>query len=242
MNHITLSDPVARARALGPAIDTAVDAIDRTRRIPDSVLTQLHEARLFHLLLPRALGGEEVAPGIYLNAVEAISRHDGSIGWNMFVGNSSSLLAPYLPFETARTIYEGGCSIVAWGPPNQYRAKAVPGGYRISGRWDFASGCRAANWMGAHAMVEEADGSLRLNEAGRPTIRSLIYPVEQAKILDTWHTIGLRGTASDSYELDDVFVPEAFSSTREEPAPPRLPGKLYCFTQQGLYAVGVVGE
>jgi len=241
MNHITVSDPVARARALGPEIDGAADTIEATRRLPEPLLTHLHEARMFHLLLPRALGGEEVHPGIYLDAVEEISRHDGSLGWNMFVGNSSSLLAPYLPVESARKIYAGGRTVVAWGPPNQYRAKAVPGGYRISGRWEFASGCRQASWMGAHALVEEPDGSVRLNAAGRPTIRSLLFPVAQARLLDTWNTIGLRGTASDSYELDDLFVPEEFSSTREEPAPPRLPGKLYTFTQQGLYAVGVAG-
>jgi len=241
MNHITVSDPVARARALGPEIDGAADTIEATRRLPEPLLTHMHEARMFHLFLPRVLGGEEVHPAAYLDAVEEISRHDGSLGWNMFVGNSSALLAPYLPVESARKIYAGGRTVVAWGPPNQYRAKAVPGGYRISGRWEFASGCRQASWMGAHALVEEPDGSVRLNAAGRPTIRSLLFPVERARLLDTWNTIGLRGTASDSYELDDLFVPEEFSSTREEPAPPRLPGKLYTFTQQGLYAVGVAG-
>lgn len=241
MNHISLANPAARARALGPEIDAAADTIEATRRLPEPLLTHMHEARMFHLLLPRALGGEEVHPGIYLDAVTEISRHDGSLGWNMFVGNSSSLLAPYLPLDSARTIYAGGRTVVAWGPPNQYRARAVPGGYRITGRWDFASGCRQASWMGAHALVEEADGTIRLNTAGRPTIRSLLFPAAQAKLLDTWHTIGLRGTASDSYELDDLFVPEEFSSTREEPAPARQPGKLYSFTQQGLYAVGVAG-
>jgi len=241
MNHITVAEPVARARALGPEIDEAADTIEATRRLPEPLLTHMHEARMFHLFLPRALGGEEVHPAAYLDAVTEISRHDGSLGWNMFVGNSSALLAPYLPLESARTIYAGGRTVVAWGPPNQYRAKAVPGGYRISGRWEFASGCRQASWMGAHALVEEPDGSVRLNAAGRPTIRSLLFPVAQARLLDTWNTIGLRGTASDSYELDDLFVPEEFSSTREEPSPPRLPGKLYTFTQQGLYAVGVAG-
>jgi len=241
MNHVSQTDPVARARALGPEIDDIADVIEATRRLPEPLLTHMHEARMFHLFLPRVLGGEEVHPSAYLDAVTEISRHDGSLGWNMFVGNSSALLAPYLPLESARAIYAGGRTVVAWGPPNQYRAKAVPGGYRISGRWEFASGCRQASWMGAHALVEEKDGSVRLNAAGRPTIRSLLFPVEKARLLDTWNTIGLRGTASDSYELDDLFVPEEFSSTREEPAPPRLPGKLFSFTQQGLYAVGVAG-
>jgi alkylation response protein AidB-like acyl-CoA dehydrogenase len=241
MNLQYRADPVARARAVGPAIVAAADEIERTRRIPEPLLGALHEARLFRLLLPRVVGGEEVEPGVYLRAVEEVARCDGSVGWNMFVGNSSSLLAPYYPLETAREIYADPRSVVAWGPPNQYRAHAVPGGYRVSGRWEFASGCRQANWMGAHCLVEEADGSLRLNRWGKPTIRSLIFPVAQAELLDTWHTIGLRGTASDSYEVRDLFVPEAFSATREDPGLPRLPGKLFSFTQQGLYAVGVAG-
>ncbi|MSP03678.1 MAG: acyl-CoA dehydrogenase [Acetobacteraceae bacterium] len=241
MNHLAKPDPLERARLLGPAIDDAADEIERTRRLPEPLLSQMHEARMFRLLLPRSAGGEEVDPGVYLRAVEQISRHDGSLGWNMFVGNSSSLIAAYLPEATARNIWGDPRTIVAWGPPNASRARAVPGGYRVSGRWDFASGCRTATWMGAHCMVEEPDGSLRKNHTGRPAVRSLLYPVAQATLLDTWHTIGMRGTASDSYELHDVFVPEAYSGTREDPTENREPGPLYVFTQQGLYAVGVVG-
>jgi alkylation response protein AidB-like acyl-CoA dehydrogenase len=117
----------------------------------------------------------------------------------------------------------------------------VPGGYRVGGRWDFASGCRHASWMGAHCHVREADGTLRLNKAGRPTIRTLLFPARQATLIHTWDVIGLRGTASDSYSVDDIFVPEAFSATREDPALRREPGRLYAFTMQGLYAVGVAG-
>ena len=121
------------------------------------------------------------------------------------------------------------------------RRTAVPGGYRVTGRWDFASGCRHASWMGAHCNVVQPDGSLRLNRTGRPTIRTLLFPIEQATLIHTWDVIGLRGTASDSYSVDDLFVPEAFSTTREDPTLRREPGRLYAFTMQGLYAVGVAG-
>src|SRR5262249_56195698 len=115
------------------------------------------------------------------------------------------------------------------------------GVYRVTGRWDFASGCRNANWMGAHCQVVGSDGSLRLNRYGRPAIRSLLFPAEQATLIDNWHTIGLRGTASDGYSVSDLFVPEAFSTTREEPELRRELGPLYAFPMQGLYAVGVAG-
>jgi indole-3-acetate monooxygenase len=232
-------DPVRRALALGEQIAAASDEIERTRRIPEPLLTALHNARLFRLLLPRSVEGEQVQPGVYYRAIEAVSRCDGSVGWNMFVANSSALIAPFLEPETARAIFTDLRTIVAWGPPNVCEAQAVPGGYRISGRWDFASGCRQANWIGAHAQVREPDGTLRQNRFGRPTMRTLLMPVEQATLLDTWDTIGMRGTGSDSYSIEGVFVPEAFSGTREDPALRREPGPLYAFTMQGLYAVGV---
>jgi alkylation response protein AidB-like acyl-CoA dehydrogenase len=93
--------------------------------------------------------------------------------------------------------------------------------------------------MGAHCHVLEADGALRLNRFGRPTIRTLLFPAGQATLIDTWQTIGLRGTASDSYSVDDVCVGEAFSTTREDPTLRRERGPLYAFTMQGLYAAGV---
>ena len=232
-----IARPVDRARALAPAI--AGDEIERTRRIPGGLLSDLHAARLFRMLLPRSVGGDEVTPGEYFAAVEEISKADASIAWNIFVGNSSALVGAYIELDTARAIWGDPRTIVSWGPPNEHRAKAVPGGYRMTGRWDFASGCRSANWMGAHGFVEEADGKLRLNRFGRPAQRILLCPVGQATLLDTWNTIGLRGTASDSYRFDDVFIPEAFSSQREDPGLRRETGPLYSFTHAGLYAVGV---
>ena len=87
-----LIDPVAGARLLGPAIAAASDEIERTRRLPPALLSALHDARLFRLLLPRSVGGEEVTPGIYMESVEEVARHDASVAWNLFVGNSSALV------------------------------------------------------------------------------------------------------------------------------------------------------
>jgi len=239
MNIQTRPDPIARARELGPEIAAAADEIERERRIPDALLGRLHDSRLFRMLLPRAAGGDETEPAVYVAAVEELARHDGSIGWNAFVSNSSCLLAAYLEPVANHAIFADPCSTIAWGPPNSSRATAVEGGYRVTGKWDFASGCRHARWMGAHCHVVEANGALRLNRFGRPTERTLLFPVSEAEILDTWKTIGLRGTASDSYRVNDLFVPEAFSSTREDPTLRRERGPLYAFTTQSLYATGV---
>ncbi len=238
---LPVTDPLSRARALGPVVAEAADAIEREQCLPPALLDGLHGARLFRLLLPRSAGGEESEPGPYLRAVEEIGRRDGSVAWCMFVANSAALLAAYLEPATARAIFADPRAAIAWGPPGPDRAFGVPGGYRVSGRWRFASGCRHATWMGAHCLVEEPDGSLRLNDAGRPTIRTLLFPADQARLIDDWDVIGLRGTSSGSYTVTDLFVAETYSSTREDPALARERGRLYAFPQQGLYTVGAAG-
>ena len=230
-----------RAAALGPMIAEAVPQIEAQRRIPPALVEALHAARLFRLLLPRFAGGEEEDPATYLLTIAEVARHDASVAWNLFVANSTVLIAAYVAPEVALEIFANPRSVLAWGPPNEVTAIAVPGGYRLSGRFDFASGCRLANWMGAHCRVREGDGSFRLNHLGRPAVRTLLFPMEQATLLDTWNPIGLRGTASDSYTVEDIFIPEAFSATREDPDECREPGPLYAFTQTGLYAIGVAG-
>jgi alkylation response protein AidB-like acyl-CoA dehydrogenase len=239
MDIKTRPDPVARARELGEEITAAADEIERTRRIPDALLGRLHGSRLFRMLLPRSAGGDETEPAVYVAAIEELARHDGSIAWIAFVANSAALIAAYLEPATSHAIFSDPRSTVAWGPPNATRASAVDTGYRLTGRWDFASGCRQARWMGAHCLVLEADGSLRLNRFGRPTVRTLLFPAHEATLLDNWRTIGLCGTASESYSVRDVFVSETFSTTREDPTLRRERGPLYAFTMQGLYASGV---
>jgi indole-3-acetate monooxygenase len=241
MSQEELPPPVERARSLAAAIAAASDETERARRVPEPLLARLHAARLFRMLLPRSFGGDETHPGQYLAAIEEIARQDASVAWNVFVANSSALIAAYLEPDAARSIFADPATIVAWGPPNASSAIAVEGGYRLSGTWEFASGCRHASWLGAHCPIEEADGLLRRNRSGRPSVQTLLFPSRQATLVDTWNTIGLRGTASDSYRVRELFVPEAFSCSREDPTLRRESGRLYAFTMQGLYAVGVAG-
>jgi len=231
--------PAARARDLAATIAAAADAIEATRRLPAALLDALHEARLFRMLLPHSVGGDAVEPGAYVRAVEELARADGSVGWCVSIANSTGLIAAYMDLAAAREIWGDPRATVAWGPPNESRAVAVPGGYRVSGCWDFASGCRHASWIGGHGAVVEPDGSLRLNSAGRPTLRSWLFPAAAATLLDTWDPIGLRGTASDSYAVSDLFVAEAYSATREDPAARRERGRLYAIPQQTMYSVGI---
>ena len=214
MDTKTRPDPVARACELWEEIAAAANEIERTRRIPETLLERLHDSRLFRMLLPRSAGGDETEPGVYVAAIEELARLDASTAWIAFVKNSSALIAAYLEPAANRAIFADPHSTVAWGPPNASQARAVDGGYLLTGRWDFASGCRQARWMGAHCQVLEASGTPRLNRFGQPTIRTLLFPIEQATLLDVWQTIGLRGTASD------LPTPSAKCSCRKPSAPP----------------------
>src|SRR6476469_4554097 len=127
----TSSDSVTRARELGAEIVAAADDIERTRRIPEPLLGQLHASRLFRMLLPRSAGGDEAEPAVYVAGIEELARHDASVAWNVFVANSSALIAPFLEPAANRAIFADPRAIVSWGPPNASRAQAVDGGYRV---------------------------------------------------------------------------------------------------------------
>lgn len=234
------ADPVALARALGPVIDAAADEIERTQDFPEPLASRIHETRLWRLLLPRSVGGLQSPPWIYMAACEEVARHDGSVGWNMFVGNSAALIAPFIPIESARAIFGDPRAGIAWGPPSPIKIRGVPGGYQIDrAESHFCSGYRQATWCGVHAQVLEADGKLRLNRFGRPTVRTVLFPKKHTTPIHDWNTIGMRGTASEGFTVENLFVPEAMSGTREDPSLRRDRGQLYAFTTQNLYAVGV---
>ena len=233
-------DPIGCARSLGPVIVEAADEIERTQSFPEPLRSMLYESRLARMLLPRSVGGDEVQPWVYLQAIETLSYRDGAVGWNMSIANSLALIVAFIPLETAQAIYADPNSILAAGPPGKHHAIVEPGGYRITGEWNFASGSRQANWMAANCPVIDADGSVRLNRFGRPSIQTLLFRKEHATPIQNWDPIGMRGSGSEGYRVQDLFVPEAYSgSFHEDPASRRVKGRLYAFTTQGFHALGV---
>ena len=241
MDEPAKADPLSRARMLGAAVEVAADEIERRRRLVPEVVDAIHRLRLARMFTPRSAGGDEVAPADAIAAIEEVSRHDLSVGWNLFVANAAALIAPYLPPETAREVFGPPRALVAWGPPNDCVLETAPGGFRVNGRWAFASGCRHATWMGAHGHVAGPDGGKRRDANGEPIVLTVLFPAENAVLLDDWNAIGMRGTGSESYRVDDLFVPESRSGRRGDPSLRREPGPLYAFTMQSLYAAGVAG-
>lgn len=193
-------------------------------RFPTPVNEALVASCILRMLLPKMYGGGEIEPGTYLRAITALAQGDGSVAWNVFVANSAALIAPYLPEASARLIFDDPVALIAWGPPNGQGAKAVAGGYLVNARWDFPNGWRQATWMGVHGPFFEADGATRLIAQGKPLIRTWLFPLDQAERHDVWNPIGLRGTASDTYIVRDVFVPEAFSPPANIQKNGRYPG------------------
>jgi alkylation response protein AidB-like acyl-CoA dehydrogenase len=139
--------------------------------------------------------------------------------------------AAYLDPAVAKEIFAPVDGILAWGPPGSaFEAEPVPGGYSISGTWRFASGCQNATWLGAHLKVK-----------GRKEIRTLLFPKSSAEMVDIWHTLGLRGTASNEYVVKDLFVPAERAILRDQAVDRREDGPLYRFASNQLYSAGFAG-
>lgn len=228
-------DYLDRVLVLAPTIDAAADDIEQRRDLPADLAAALVKAGLFRLVQPVDYGGAELDPPSLVQVIEEIARHDASTAWCVGQTNICALVSAYLAPEVAREIFGPDNGILAWGPgPGQ--AVAVSGGYRVSGKFDFASGSRLACWLGAHVPIIESDGSKRLGPDGKPLSTTMIFPKSSAEVRDTWHTMGLRGTGSDSYTVTDLFVPEAFTMARSTSVRPRVKGNLYAFTPSTFYA------
>jgi indole-3-acetate monooxygenase len=218
---------LAAVAELAPLIAASADDSERSRRLAPSAVEALSHAGLFRLWVPRSLGGAEVDAATLIRVVEALSRVDGAAGWCVTIASNSSLPAGYLPAAAARHIYADDPLLVTGGTwPPLGQAVAVDGGYRVTGRWPFASGCHHTRWLeGGCRIIEQ--GAPRLEANGSPAVRILYLPASSCEILDTWDTSGLRGTGSHDFTATDVFVPADHTVSFHEP--PVEKGPLYAF-------------
>ena len=235
-------DWVARAHGLAPVITAGADRTERERRIADDVIAAIDDAGIPRMLMPATLGGGAADILTFNRVIEALAAADGSTAWCLAQSLASSHAAGFLDPPIAREVFGAPRAIVAWGPPGgPTKAQVVDGGYRVTGKWRFASGSANATWMGGHSQVYERDGTPRLDAAGRPVMRTMLFKPAQATIHDTWHVIGLRGTASNDYEVADLFVPEPYSTWRDQASDRREGGPLYNIPLLTLYGIGFSG-
>jgi alkylation response protein AidB-like acyl-CoA dehydrogenase len=238
---------VQRARALAPIVAQWRDAGDQERHLPHPVFEALRDAGLYALAVSRTLGGAEAEDETIVHVIEELSRHDGSVGWNVMIASHGAVIASYLPAQGLREVYRGGPSTVFAGSlAPQGAAIPVPGGFRLTGRWPFASGCHQADWMGGSSAVME-HGTPRLRPDGKPDIRMFFLPVGECEIVDTWHTAGLRGTGSHDWQAADRFVPEERSfpllvDGSLEPGAFSFSNIVYAFPSVAAVALGIARD
>jgi alkylation response protein AidB-like acyl-CoA dehydrogenase len=207
----------------------SADRIEAARALPGDVVAALHEARLFRLLLPRSLGGDELHLKTLAQTMEVIAGADASTAWCLGQAAGCAMSAAFLRPDVARRLFGPADAVLAWGAGIQGKAVAVDGGYRVTGKWAFASGCANATLLGGHCYVFEKDGKPRMRADGRQLDRSALFVLSKAAIHDMWYTLGLRGTASYTYEVKDLFVPEEETVDREDPKELVEPGTLFLF-------------
>jgi alkylation response protein AidB-like acyl-CoA dehydrogenase len=212
-----------RIRDLRPLIEKHAGDGQELRRLPDEIADAFAEHRLMRFLLPSDLGGLGLDIVSHLDAVEEVSSYDGSVGWNFAIGTGSMIFLGFVPRHECELMLADRHATIAGGAAPTGRAIAVDGGYRVTGRWAWASGIHHSPTVLAGVLLFDGD-KLRTDEKGRPLIRQVLLPKSECTVLDEWHVGGLRGTGSTEYTITDAFVPEvrvigAFNTEVFNPAP-----------------------
>jgi alkylation response protein AidB-like acyl-CoA dehydrogenase len=201
--------PLDIARALAPRIRERAAVIEAERQLPADLVMEIANARLFKVALSEAEGGLGADVMTTLRVIEEISRADGSTGWCLAMGINTLRQSAQLGPDVRREIFHSDPVGVSAGSANpRGRAVAVPGGYRVTGHWFFASGCMHSSAL--HGACKVFDGDTpRLRPSGDQEVRiAFFYPKSVARIIDTWNVSGMRGTGSHDIEVDDLFVPD----------------------------------
>ena len=212
MASATGYDMVAAARTLRPQIIAARDEMDRSFRLPPSLVSAMDEAGLFRTYMPRSLGGHELDPITAFQVIEEVARVDGSVGWCCFIAGSIGMYAGWLDTSVARELFGVPANLRGAGSFRPLgTARVTEGGYVATGQWDFASGCLHANWLFLNCVVADGNGpSLNVGGPldGIPQLKMISVPIEDAEIIPNWSVIGLHGTGSNDVAVNDLFVPE----------------------------------
>ena len=225
MQERTTSPLVAKARSLAHIFRAEAAKHERDGRLSDTTVAALRDAGFFGLLVPKCFGGFEAGPVEALEVVEAVSYDDGSTGWVLMACNvGTGSAAGYLPSAGANAVFGKRIPIIAGEGGPRGRAVREGRGYRLSGRWSYGSGVLHTEYLHTGGMVMEG---------GKPTeARTFIVPTKEAKLLGNWDVLGLHGTGSIDYGLEDVFVPEEMTHS---------PNLLVANQGGSLYRLGIVG-
>jgi len=226
----TLEDLLARVEDIRPVIERNRDWNEEHRRLADEVYDAMLAAGLFRMVAPRAYGGYEMHPVDIYRVVHAVSKLDAAAGWNLQIAGAAAGFAVFLPQQAADDLFADGPDVVSAGaffPPAS--ATRVDGGWRVTGRTPFASGCHRADWILMPAVEMEGDAP-RINPVtGQPDGMAMFLPKRDIRVIEHWDTLGMRGTGSHDVAVEAAFVPEhrmAVVAPVTDPAP-AFAGPLY---------------
>ena len=227
------------AAALAPLARELAPEGERERRLPAALSAQLAEAGLYRVCVPASLGGGEAEPAELIGAVEALAEGDAAAAWCVAVCATAGMLAAYLAFDQARTIYGDRARVVGGVFAPSGRAVSRGETLEVTGRWRFCSNVDNCDWLMAGCIVVEDDAP-RLLDTGRPDIRLALVPREEIEVIDTWAVSGLRATGSHDIALEAVAVPVSRTASLLSDTP-RESGALYAFPPFGLLAASIAG-
>ena len=229
---MTISEDIA---ALAPKLGERGDDIAAARRLPADVVSAMRAAGAFRIAAPRALGGPEMTPREQTEVIEVLSRHEASVGWCAMIGSDAPYYGSFLEPEAAAELWTSIDDITAGQVPPNGQARPVDGGYLVSGRWAFGSGCTHADVIVGGCMV--MDGDAPSFASGRPDFVVACAPASSWTVLDTWHTTGLAGSGSNDYTVTDLFVPERHTFRFTDPV--QRPEPLYGWP--GMFFINMAG-
>jgi indole-3-acetate monooxygenase len=237
MTTATAPDMIAEAHALQPIVREFADETERTRQCPPKLVDILHEHRMFDMVLSKEYGGLEVDIMTLVRVLEDLAVADASTAWAVGIGNGTAIISAYMPEALTREIFQPRVVTGGAQAPNG-RAIAVDGGFRVTGRWPFASGCTHCSWLVGGTLIVDDKGAPVLGENGFPDLRTMVFPLSDVEIIDTWYVSGLRGTGSRDMEVKDVFVPHdrAISFLTRQAT---VGGPLYRFPVLGFLALTI---
>ena len=229
-----------RVDIAGPVIEAGAPEADRIHELTRDGMAALHEQGMFRLLLSKKVGGAELPLPIFIQIVERVAEFDGSAAWCVCQGNGCAMLGGYLKPEIADEIWQDKpIGVLAWGP-GRAEATVADGGYTVNAQSMFVSGSHHATWLAAHcSTVKERDGATRPGFDGKPENRTVLIRADRINLTDTWDVVGLRGTGTEGFTLENFFVPEDHTIVRDtmiEEAGDT--GALYTFTTVSIYAMG----
>ncbi len=211
-------------KKVAPIIKQYASEAEQQRQLSQPVVDAMAEAGLFRLWTSKALGGHEVDPMTAFRVFEAVSEIDSAAGWNLQLSSAIHPFLAWLPDDGPEEIFDSGPDQIMGGalfPPGQ--ATPVEGGYRLSGRWPFVSGCHQCSWYMAPSFIMKGDQP-QVGEHGQPLQMLTFFSSGDTEILDTWHTVGMRGTGSHDVVAKNIFVPQRRTAVL---MPLENPGQAY---------------